>query len=460
LARRRNSTREAVSKGIESHRAIVNDTEGSEHRSTQMNESSPRNRDRLLVLHEILFPTNIACALVYASLVYISKNQASVTPANDSTYYFVRSAYRIDDLLRLSSINSVSTSAGAREFPSRWSQVGDELLILITVLSVAALFLLLLRLIARTSAYHTILDCLAGVTTLFALPVCYLCVSELTWKWVPGPLPGPSYSFWRSAPLAIFTAEILCLGILFAIYRKRPIPAWTLRVLLFLHYPFWILVLWSEVRINLYVLYTPRLLLLLFPLSGIVWLLCLRQRQLQAAEIGAHARAGKVTFATAVVALAVLLLVWLPSKWRSLARTRNMESLVVQLSRGPCFGSCPSYSITIHGNGSVEYAGGRHVRVPGTKTAAISREQVIEVLRSLDRIYFSNLEDRAFSWCFDTSSVSVSVSVDGKTKRVVSDSWCTGAKSGLQAQFVKSATEIDEIVGSERWVRCDGPCGK
>jgi hypothetical protein len=142
-----------------------------------------------------------------------------------------------------------------------------------------------------------------------------------------------------------------------------------------------------------------------------------------------------------------------------LANPRNMDSLTIELSRGPCFGMCPSYTITIHGNGQVEYAGGRFAN-PDPKTGAVNREQIVEVLQHLDRIHFFTLEDRAFVWCFDAPSVAVSVSVDGKTKRIVSDASCVGTKSGPQAEFVRTASEIDGIVGSDQWVRCDERCGK
>jgi hypothetical protein len=428
------------------------------YRNFQLNESPQRNGDCLLGLHEILFSLNISCAFAYASLVYISKNQASWTPVNDSTYYFFRSAFRIDDLLHLASTNSVSTSAVAREFPSRWSQVGDELLILVTVFGLTALVLFLLRLIAETAAYRVILSRVAGVTALLALPGCYLCVLKLTWEWPSGRLLEPSYPFWQSSRLIIFASEILCLSVLFGIYRKRSIPAWILRLLLFLHCAFWVLVLLPEVGISMYRIYAPYFLLLAFPLSGIVWLHYLKTPHMHAAESGHYGRSGRWTWATAIVAIAALLFVWFPGQAKSLVRAKDMKSLTIQMSRGPCRGSCPSYTLTIHGNGLVEYIGERHVKVPGSQTGTVSREQIIQVLQSLDRAHFSALEDRAFRWCFDTASVSVSVSIDGRTKRVISDHSCTGAKSGLQAQFVKSAAEIDAVAGSNRWVSCDGPC--
>jgi hypothetical protein len=91
------------------------------------------------------------------------------------------------------------------------------------------------------------------------------------------------------------------------------------------------------------------------------------------------------------------------------------------MSRGPCRGRCPVYTIAIHGNGLVQYAGERFVKDRGPETSPISREQIIAVLQSLDRAHFLTLDDRAFAWCFDTPSVGILVSADGSFKRVVSD---------------------------------------
>src|SRR5690348_7355757 len=94
-----------------------------ENMTSPSEEPQPPGGDTIRTLHEFTFSLSIASAFGYALLVYASRNQASWTPTNDSTYYFLRSAFRINDLLRLPSANSVSTSAVAREYPSRWSQV-------------------------------------------------------------------------------------------------------------------------------------------------------------------------------------------------------------------------------------------------------------------------------------------------------------------------------------------------
>lgn len=421
------------------------------HRTLLMSES--RSTCRLLYLHQIAFSVNIASAFAYATLVYVSRSQTYGNPQNDTVYYLLRAAFRIDDLLHLPSITPVSTAAVARQLPSRWSQVGVELLIVVTVCAVSALLLFLSQSIGRSQADRWTNSLFPGLTALFALPACCLYVSNLTWRWSSEPLSM------RPRAFVVIAIEILSLGILLAIYRKRPFHPRAVGVLLLLHYAYWVPVLWMEISTNVY-LYTPRLLLISFPLFGFVWLIHLKNQDSNVAATEDGAGVGKWALVTAAVTAAILFFAWAPTKGKTLALARDMGSVTVQLSRGPCYGSCPSYTITIHGDGLVEYIGGRHVKVQGPQTGVVSHEQVINILASLDRAEFWSLEDRAFAWCFDSDSVSVSVSIDGETKRVVSDGGCTGAKSGLQARFVQSAAEIDSILGSDKWVSCDGPCWK
>jgi hypothetical protein len=419
-------------------------------------DNSPH--DSPFALNEILLSVDIACAVGYAALVYISKNQGSWTPKNDSTYLFLRSAYRVNDLLRLSSIGTVSPREVARQFPSRWSQVGAEVLTVLIIFGVASLFVLLLRLVPESRLYRKLLTYVGGATALFAIPACYLYVSRLTWNWAPESLPVSPYPSWQILPLTVFVAEILFFGILLRRYRRRLVPAMVLNIFLFLHYPFWLLVLWPRIGISMFRLYSPFALLLVFLLSGVIWLLHFRRPDTDSIATPGYRRAGSWTYVTTAFALAVLIFVWWPGGSTSVTQPKNMESVTIQMSRGPCRGRCPSYTVTIHGNGSVEYVGDRFVKDRGPRVDPLEREQVTAVLQSLDRAQFPILEDRAFRWCFDSASVGISVSADGNTKRVVSDSYCDGAKAGAQARFVQAADEIDRILDSKRWVACEDLC--
>jgi hypothetical protein len=268
-------------------------------------------------------------------------------------------------------------------------------------------------------------------------------------------VPANGLSVLASPGVAVLGGEILCFLVLLTVERKRSTSVWTLGFLLVLHYMYWVPALWPSDQMYHYRFFLPYLLVTVFPISGFAWLLYTKTQESGAVEITAGRTIGAWRAATAVLASLALMLMWLPPRGYSLTHPSDFKSLTIQLSRGPCRGRCPSYTITIHGNGLVEYVGGRFTKVAGSQDGMISSEQIADILRQLDRAHFFALEDRVFMWCFDSSSLSVSVSVDGRNKRVVSDGGCSGWKSGQQAQFVSAADAIDTIVGSERWVRCD-----
>ena len=62
--------------------------------------------------------------------------------------------------------------------------------------------------------------------------------------------------------------------------------------------------------------------------------------------------------------------------------------LRVRLERTVCFGTCPAYAVVIDGAGRVEWTGIAHVAAMGRRTARISRRELEELSRRLDRAQF------------------------------------------------------------------------
>jgi hypothetical protein len=46
------------------------------------------------------------------------------------------------------------------------------------------------------------------------------------------------------------------------------------------------------------------------------------------------------------------------------------------MKRGPCFGTCPVYQLTIYGDGRVIYEGQNFVAVEGTQNTRLEAEQI------------------------------------------------------------------------------------
>ena len=417
----------------------------------------------LLGMHDVFFSVNIACAVIYALSLYVSRSITQWTPQNDSGYYFLRAAARMSDILHVGTRAPVTTNAVARLDSILFNQTVIALVFVVSICSAAALVFLLVRICALGSRYPASFRRIAGAVALFATPTCCLLVLALTRTWPTGMDSGTSPS--GQAFLVVTAGELLCFLVLlllnFKLVRWPAIFASASVLLFLLHFAFWSRILFPNILIYLrgsLALYPIHFGLWLVPSAGAAFLLYVWPGP--AADLGptAESHIGKWTLLPAALGLAALLAIWLPPGNQSLPQPKDLKSVVITLSRGPCLGSCPSYTVTIQGDGKVEYIARNNVKLRGSQSSALSAEQLAQVLQRLDQARFFALEDRAFSWCFDTSSVAVAVSFDGRTKTVVSDGGCTGATSGLQNQFVQAAYEIDKIVGSDRWVQCDGHC--
>jgi hypothetical protein len=420
-------------------------------------DGSSLTKNRLL--DEALFSLNIAGALFLGALVYVLKNRASMKPVNDSTYLCLRSMYRVIDLLGLQSQNPVATSAVRRQFPTSSEQFGAEVFAMVTWLGITAAAALLLRLLLHTRICRAILARAALTILLFAAPVCYLYVSWLTWNWLSWPGATVGSFLTQSLPLAVFAIEVLCLAVLLFFSKRKVIPRWIKILFVSVHCVFWMAALWSETRIMLFPIYSRDLILLVFPVSVLVFMF---RRGRMSSRLNATTESRKTVWkwVLAAVALVVAEVVWRPSRNIELSHPQNLDSTTVELSRGPCFGSCPAYTVTVHGDGQVRFVGqqGRRSRIQTKKSGTVPRERVQEILQVLDRVEFMTLEGRAFFWAFDTASVGVRTSVDGKTKQVASDASFAGAPKGRQARFVEATREIDDILASSTWLTCEGEC--
>jgi Domain of unknown function (DUF6438) len=412
-------------------------------------------REQVRPVHEILLALNLAFTLVYAIFLYNASELFigfSTSTGYALFYRFFRSAVRINNSLHLSYSNP---SFG--NLPNPGSQVGVEITFVLSILCLAILFLLALRLIAGTRLSQWVLNPIAGILILLALPCSYLYEFKITGIWIRDPWP-PHFGTILAEPVW-GAAEFACIVILFVVYRWGPLSAWAIGFLMILHYLVWFPNLWFGMTlVPFYDLVSPLILLLTFPLSGLAWLLYLKAPLQDPSTPNQVTRVNKWLVASAGVSLALLAAMWLPGRGYSLVRAKHPESLMIEMNRTFCRGSCPVYTIAVHGDGTVEFVGKQYVRDRGPHTETLSKEQLQTLLQSFDRADFFTLEAGAFAWGLDTPRVRVAISIDGKTKEISSDTTFVGAKSGPQALFVQAATALDKIVGSDRWVKCDGAC--
>lgn len=127
----------------------------------------------------------------------------------------------------------------------------------------------------------------------------------------------------------------------------------------------------------------------------------------------------------------------------------------VSLERGPCFGTCPVYRVTVDRAGNVRFDGRRFVADTGLTTASVPREAVDNLFAELEASGYFDLADSYRSgdpgcarYATDLPTVITEVRVGGRSKRIEHDRGCADAPAALSAL----ETRIDEVAGVRRWI--------
>lgn len=138
---------------------------------------------------------------------------------------------------------------------------------------------------------------------------------------------------------------------------------------------------------------------------------------------------------------------------------------LLTLDRSPCFGTCPSYHLTVFEDGRVVYAGRSYVAVEDTVRAQISEakvERLAEQFRAADFFSYRRSytgEPECSLRATDHPTVRTSFRWEGQRQRVQHYHGCYAqqqGRGGLErsarlARLVALEDSVDAIVGTARW---------
>lgn len=122
----------------------------------------------------------------------------------------------------------------------------------------------------------------------------------------------------------------------------------------------------------------------------------------------------------------------------------------ITLERQPCFGFCPVYTLTIHGDGEVHYNGLNFVEVTGEQTSQIDPAAVQALADEMAAAgYFDWADEYLNQEVTDHPYVITSITLaDGTTKQINHYHGDFSAPEALTAL----EDRIDEVAGSAQWV--------
>lgn len=126
------------------------------------------------------------------------------------------------------------------------------------------------------------------------------------------------------------------------------------------------------------------------------------------------------------------------------------KTLVITLERTACYGSCPSYKVEVHGDGTVLYNGKASIAMSGKHNGRIPQSSVLQLLEAFRAADYFSLDD-TYAWDItDQSGCITSIAFDSVHKSVVD---YVGDHAGMPDAVRELEETIDQIVGSEKWVR-------
>ena len=130
----------------------------------------------------------------------------------------------------------------------------------------------------------------------------------------------------------------------------------------------------------------------------------------------------------------------------------------IQLTRAPCFGRCPVYSVTVHADGRVDYRGERWVASTGERSGQADPQELARLRAFLEANPLPLVADYrpgkpacGTPVATDMPGATITVRQAGGIRRIFHYQGCPDAPDWL----AELATRIDSAAVSSRWV--DGP---
>jgi hypothetical protein len=137
----------------------------------------------------------------------------------------------------------------------------------------------------------------------------------------------------------------------------------------------------------------------------------------------------------------------------------------ITLERTECFGTCPVYTVTLHGNGKVTWSGTAHVDTIGAASTIVDIEQIQSVADLLTSGCFFDMRDEYDFPITDHPWANTTLKIGGKAKTVkhyLAGEKSAGVKIGLKdwcpapEVLDKIEARIDGAAGANRWIGAGG----
>jgi ankyrin repeat protein len=123
---------------------------------------------------------------------------------------------------------------------------------------------------------------------------------------------------------------------------------------------------------------------------------------------------------------------------------RPNSKVAITLSRTGCFGSCPSYTVTVS-TGGIVFAGGGYVVASGKHTDTVDANE----LRKLAKRFVTAVDSSYTASVTDNPTYILSMAIDGHEKKLED---YVGSWVGMPAVITELENAVDTFAQTERWI--------
>jgi ankyrin repeat protein len=127
---------------------------------------------------------------------------------------------------------------------------------------------------------------------------------------------------------------------------------------------------------------------------------------------------------------------------------RPDSKVAITLQRTGCFGSCPSYSVTVSTDG-IAFEGGGFVVAAGKHTDSVNADEVRNLAKRFVAADFYSMDSSYHASVTDNPTYILTIVIDGHTKRVVD---YVGSWEGMPVVISELEDEVDTFGRTQRWV--------
>jgi hypothetical protein len=135
---------------------------------------------------------------------------------------------------------------------------------------------------------------------------------------------------------------------------------------------------------------------------------------------------------------------------RRLWQTKDLTSVQFSLQRYGCYGKCPTYQLTITGDGAVSWNGEMNVAAKGKRTSHVSAETVQKLLQTFQKADFFSFQDNYMSAISDYPTCKMSLTI-GKTSKTIVD--YDGTRVGMPQVITDLENALDAAAGAKKWIK-------